>query len=722
MRSHAALAGAALGAALLWAALGTRAEPDLAQPGARDWSGDFRSFYLPNAEYLGARLAAGELPLWNPHQGAGGPFLATLQPGVLYPPNALHALLPADSAFFGLALLHVAWAAALAGGLAGALGAGSWGSALSGLAYAGSLQVVAATWSPPVLYTAAWAPGIFWAMDRAIARPGGRATAALGACLGLPMLAGWPYAVAISALGAGLYGLPLLVSRGLTGRRLPAGALASLAAGVALGALLAAPQLLPTAELLARSCRAVGRLVEAQALGGGLNAPYRPELLLQGLLRRGYNDAAPGWLALALSAVAMALPSRGRSRVLALLAAGGIGLLASFPYHTPVYDWLRALPLYADFRFPFRYRLLPTIALAVGAGVGLGALGERLGRRGAHLARALGLAVLALQLASASLPTLRHALPFARRWPAGSDTAAALGDRLGAELPGPARGRVYWAERADKLRPPAGFDAVHDLEPLTLARTAELLTFFETGRPLTLLTLPERGRGDAVAPPFFGKLVLPRDERRAAILDLFSAATLVAEAPPDWLERRYQRLASTAEGLSVFANPRALPRAYRVEHALPEPAALLPALRTLTAPHFAADRSVLLDQVPPALRRRSGAPAPKAEPVEILDWRPEQIRLRSQGEAPAVVVVTEAHYPGWQARIDGRPVPIRRANLGFRGVVLPPGRHEIEMRYRPASLRLGAALALVGLLACLLLARRPGSLAGPGGLGEARRG
>ena len=699
-RSIATLIGWAVAVAVLWLSVGTVSEPDLAASGARDWSGDFRSYYLPNAEYAGARLARGELPLWNPHQGAGMPFLATLQVGVLYPPNALHALLPVQTAFLVLAALHLGLAMLLAGMLARALGAGTAGSVLSGLAYAGSVQVIGAIWSPPVQYAAAWAPGLFLAVDRVAARPGARPALGLALTLALALLTGWPYGVAIACLGAALYALLVLGADAVTQRRLRVGAVLALVAGGLAGVVLAGPQLAPTLELLSRSCRSFGSLVEAQAIGGNVNRPHAPGVFLSVFASRGYNDGIPGWPALLLAAAAPLLPGPGRGRAAALLAAGALGLLASFPHHSPVYGWLRELPVYADFRFPFRYRLLPALTLAVAAGVGLDHL-QRLLRGRPRLALALGLAVIALQLGSVTLPLFSRVQPFPRSWPVASDTAEALAAQ-GVDLT-PA-GRVFWSERADKLRAPGDAYLLHDLEPMSLARTAELLTWFETGRPLRLLALPrpdprDARPGDSVAPPFFGKLGLPERAPRAVILDLFSVTTLVASDPPSWLETRYQRRSPPAAELAVFANPHALPRAYRVSSALPEPDDLSGGLRKLVASSFDPRRTVLLDAPPPRLVQAARRGAPGAQPpVEVLSYAAERVRLRSRGEEPGVVVLTDAFHPGWEASVDGKPVPLWRANLAFRGVPVPAGSHDIEMRYRPASFRWSAMLSLAVLV------------------------
>ena len=89
-----------------------------------------------------------------------------------------------------------------------------------------------------------------------------------------------------------------------------------------------------------------------------------------------------------------------------------------------------------------------------------------------------------------------------------------------------------------------------------------------------------------------------------------------------------------------------------------------------------------------------------------MEYAPERVRLRTEGERPGIVVLTDAFYPGWEAQVDGARAPILRANLGFRAVAVPAGPHEIEMRYRPASFRRSAALALAVLAICAGVAWR----------------
>lgn len=59
-----------------------------------------------------------------------------------------------------------------------------------------------------------------------------------------------------------------------------------------------------------------------------------------------------------------------------------------------------------------------------------------------------------------------------------------------------------------------------------------------------------------------------------------------------------------------------------------------------------------------------------------------------------MLVLHELYYPGWIAEIDGRDARILRADVLFRGVEVPPGRHNVVFRFAPSSFgNLAGALA-----------------------------
>ncbi len=90
--------------------------------------------------------------------------------------------------------------------------------------------------------------------------------------------------------------------------------------------------------------------------------------------------------------------------------------------------------------------------------------------------------------------------------------------------------------------------------------------------------------------------------------------------------------------------------------------------------------------------------------VEITTYDPRRVEMRVESKADGLLVVSDSDYPGWQATVDGREVPIYRVNGGFRGVRVPSGTSTVTMVYRPMMFRIGAALSLVGIVLVGLLA------------------
>ena len=719
---------AATCAAAAWWALGTVRRIPALEATTPVGTFDFIAYYRPNARYAFARLASGEIPLWNPLQGFGLPFLATLQTGVLYPPNGLHLVLPTQLAFAVLAAAHLGLAAWFCAALARALGADAWGALAAGLLYAGSNWLFGAVWSPPILYSAAWLPAVLLAVHRIAERPTPGRIAALAGAVAMQALTGWPYVLVMTAFAAAVFSAGALIEVSLRERRLPVSRAAALAAGAVAGALVAAPQILPAQELLAHSVRAVGVLGSGQTVL--LTTQHDPAYFLAALFQRGVNDGVPGILTVPLAALALSRRSPHRARLALLVGIGALGLLVAFPLHVPIYGWLRELPLFGDFRFPFRYRLLSTLALAVAAGVGvtqLAALAARGARAQAGVAA--GLAVLLVCLQSGVV--FRGSYPFPREasWPRtpGIDTV------LGELRTRGAADRIHWQHAdefgwIDKIGEMEGLRVTHDLEPLTPATVGRYLSFFETGTTETIdardIAREKSGRAASknAAPrdylgaiPFFGRVGLPEGPDRSGLLDLASVRFVLANEPPGWLAERFVRLRDLGQRPAVFENPNALPRAYRVRFAEAEPADPAVALARLASPEFDAKRTALLDGPPADLARgdRSAAVA-DAGGARIEVDEPERQVIRTHGEQPGVLVVTDSFFPGWEATLDGQAVPILRANTAFRAVAVPAGEHVVEMRYRPRPFRLGVALSLGTLVAgaacaVALVVRRRGS-------------
>jgi len=96
-----------------------------------------------------------------------------------------------------------------------------------------------------------------------------------------------------------------------------------------------------------------------------------------------------------------------------------------------------------------------------------------------------------------------------------------------------------------------------------------------------------------------------------------------------------------------------------------------------------------------------GDPAhPVGRRPRVLDWRPGKITI-DRAYGPGRLVVLNASIPGWSARVDGGTAPIRTDSELFQSIVLRAGVHHVTLEYRPLSFRFGVFLAA---LAALVLA------------------
>ncbi len=58
--------------------------------------------------------------------------------------------------------------------------------------------------------------------------------------------------------------------------------------------------------------------------------------------------------------------------------------------------------------------------------------------------------------------------------------------------------------------------------------------------------------------------------------------------------------------------------------------------------------------------------------IAIAEYSLNRVKLVAETDAPALVVLHDIIYPGWEVRVDGERKPLLRANLLFRGVAIAP--------------------------------------------------
>jgi len=211
--------------------------------------------FYPWREYAFEMLRGGQLPLWNPYNGAGAPLIANYQSALFYPLNWLGLILPLGFAMSITAVLHLFIAAWGMFAFTGRLGVPNLGRGVSALAFGMGSFLVARLGTYPMIFAMAWIPWVMWAALGVLIRFRTRDVAMLAFFAALQLLSGHAQMAWYSMLLVGFFTLYwLLRARPSDGWQ----RLGLVIGGLALGAGIAAVQLLPTAELLRSSQRSGG--------------------------------------------------------------------------------------------------------------------------------------------------------------------------------------------------------------------------------------------------------------------------------------------------------------------------------------------------------------------------------------------------------------------------------------------------------------------------------
>ena len=123
------------------------------------------------------------------------------------------------------------------------------------------------------------------------------------------------------------------------------------------------------------------------------------------------------------------------------------------------------------------------------------------------------------------------------------------------------------------------------------------------------------------------------------------------------------------------------------------------AFETLAGPGFDPEARALVAPGGGAL------PPPRAAKgfavARVTRDEPEAFAVETATSEAATLVVTRSWDAGWEARLDGSRVPLRRCDLALMAVPVPAGEHRLELAYRPAAFRAGVAVSGASLLVLL---------------------
>jgi len=712
---------------------------------------DAMAQYYPWRTFAHDSLSRGIIPLWNPFQFCGMPFVANSQSAVFYPPNVIFYLIDPARAFAVSAALHLFLAGLFAYMLLRALGLGRFGSTFGGMVFAfcGFL----ATWIqlPTVVNTAVWLPLTLFFIARYFDTRRIGYVIGIGLSLGTALLAGHPQVFLFVAGAAAAYFIfRAFTAEGAFHRRLGRGLLAGAAvAGLAL--LWGAVQLLPAAELLPLSHRAT--VASAQGYSAYLRfaMPWQQLITLAlpefmgnpvygtywGRGNLAEYAAYVGVLPLILAILGIVWRRDKHAIFFAAVAACALLLALGTPLNLLLFY---GVPGFSSTGGPARMLFIYSAAMALLAGMGADAAAKALGdpdrarRFACHLvigsivaASAAGVFILVLAVTLGTAPGNLLEAPALNiivmllvlagvagvSWIAarriGVSPEIALGVLFAAsvlELFAFGMGYYRTAPRQQVYSPTELTDYLQNRA--AIGRILPLYRAWGLERFPTAVLPPNSamvyGLSDAqgydslylaryrsVLAAVEGRDPSPPANGNMVLGSLGDASLLPALGVVYVVSHEPLSLPGlTLERsgeVNIYRVEKFLPRAYMARSATPT-ADLLGSLAGLKQ---AAQGGVVLEtseQVPAT----TPALGPRSA-VTILKQDLNRVRLKAW--QAGYVVLSDAYYPGWRAWVDGKPATIYIANGAFRAVRVGPGEHDVEMRFEPGSFRLGLFATLL---------------------------
>lgn len=690
-------------------------------------SPDLSSLVLPWFQFQASQWHAGRFPMWEPYSWTGQPLFGQGQPGAAYPLNWLlfwmplneHGWLRQDFLHWYYVLIHV-FAAWTCYAFARELGRSRRASLVAGCIFSLGGYVAYTDW-PQMLNGAVWAPLVFLYLLRVARGERPLANSLLsGFFLGVAWLVGHhqlPLFISLTALFVWCW---LIFNREARNQQPVARILRWAVCAFGIAAMTGAFQTLPMAEYGRDAVRWVGA-DEPEGLGQTvsyeLHKPYALKplsligLAIPGVEHNAYDSFVGGAaLTLGLLGAILAWNDR-RARWLVAISLGGI-LFALGPnsvFHGILYA---VIPMIDKARVPAAGALMFTLGLAPLAAFGIDLLPEdkEWSRRagwllgGCAATLALGslffyesgvnpaisdnrmvITSLVAALMAAVLGGFRSGGISAR-----AGTAAILGLVL-LEL-----GNVtdYWL--------PHTSDKAHTLYLHKMAEHSDLARYVEGQGEFARFTYDDKeipyNIGDWLGVEAFNAYTASvpaslwaHEVFSERVQDILGVRYYLGKAP----SRPDQTLVFRgSSGVNVYENPGAFPRAWAV-HGARRVVGERQAREILADSGFDARNQVfLVGTAPPRLGSCEG------DNVRMPHHEPNYVRIDARMQCRGMVILSDTWFPGWQATVDGRKAKIERAYGMVRGVVVEAGDHVIEMRYRPWSVYLGAALSLA---ACLIV-------------------
>ncbi|GAB4436808.1 MAG: YfhO family protein [bacterium] len=155
----------------------------------------------------------------------------------------------------------------------------------------------------------------------------------------------------------------------------------------------------------------------------------------------------------------------------------------------------------------------------------------------------------------------------------------------------------------------------------------------------------------------------------------------------------YSISAKTEKPVIVYENTQNLGRAFFV-YAFGVVEDENQALGILANPTYNPKEAAILNEKPKqSFTLRKGS----AEKIEFVKYTPNHVKINTENDGDALLILSENWYPAWKAYIDGNKTEVMRAYNTLRAVFVPAGKHKVEFKYQSETLFYGEVLFFIGM-------------------------
>lgn len=213
-----------------------------------------------------------------------------------------------------------------------------------------------------------------------------------------------------------------------------------------------------------------------------------------------------------------------------------------------------------------------------------------------------------------------------------------------------------------------GFDHVLGYNPLRLAAVTEAV-----------------GADDTVATPGQRRFTPLFPSYRSRLADLLGLRYIATGVEVERIDHSLRPgdldLVARTPSAYIYENRHALPRVLFASDWMP--ASFSDVTRTGRWPSFEPLRTVLLDVPSHVEALPAGGSMHPPSRVKLVAYTNAVVEIDVTAAESGFVVLNDVWHPWWRATVDGRPVPIFKANVLFRAVEVEKGRHRVRFAFEP---------------------------------------